>query len=50
MSAREMIFAGKDVGRATAGVSSRLPLDRTTSDLEVRVKPHDRILAKAVCL
>jgi len=43
------LFAGEDVVRATAGVGSRLPLDRTMSDLDVGVKPDGRIPAKAVC-
>lgn len=43
------IFAGEDVGRATAGVGSRLPIDRTMFDPEVGVKPDGRIPASAVC-
>jgi hypothetical protein len=35
--------------RATAGVGSRLPLDRTMSDPDVGVKPDGRIPANAVC-
>ena len=43
------LFAREDIVRATAGVGSRLPLDRTVSDLEVGVKPDGRIPANAVC-
>jgi hypothetical protein len=35
--------------RDTAGVGSRLPLDRTISDPDVGVKPDGRIPANAVC-
>jgi len=35
--------------RATAGVSSRLPIDRTTSDPDEGVKPDGGIPASAVC-
>jgi hypothetical protein len=44
------LFAGEDIIRATAGVGSRLPLDRTMPDLNMEVKPDSRIPANAVCL
>ena len=43
------VLAGEEVVRATAGVGSRLPVDRTMSDLEVGVKPDGGIPANAVC-
>ncbi len=43
------LFAGEDIVRATAGVGSRLPLDRTIHDPEVGVKLDGRIPASAVC-
>ena len=43
------LFAGKDIVRATAGVGSQLPLDRTVSDPDVGVKSDGRIPANAVC-
>ena len=43
------LFAGEDIVRATAGVGSRLPIDRTIFDLEVGVKPDGRTPASAVC-
>ena len=43
------LFAREDIVRATAGVGSRLPLDRTKSDLDVGVKPDGGIPAIAVC-
>ena len=39
----------KIVVRATAGVGSRLPLDRTMSDLDKGVKLDSGIPASAVC-
>ena len=44
-----LVFAGEDVGRATAGVGSRLPNDRTISDPDEGVKPDGKIPANAVC-
>lgn len=43
------LFAGKDIVRATAGVGSRLPLDRTMSDLDEGVKPDGGIPTNVVC-
>lgn len=43
------LFAGEDIIRATAGVGSRLPLDRRMSDLDKGVKPDGGIPASAVC-
>lgn len=43
------LFAGEDTVHATAGVGSRLPLDRTVSDSEVGVKPDGGIPVNAVC-
>ena len=43
------LFANEEVVRATAGVGSRLPIDRTMYDLEVGVKLDGRIPANAVC-
>jgi hypothetical protein len=40
---------GKVSVRATAGVGSRLPIDRTMSDLDEEVKPDGMIPASAVC-
>jgi hypothetical protein len=44
------LFVREDIVRATAGVGSRLPLDRTMPDLDVGVKPDGEIPANAVCL
>ena len=44
------LFARKDIVRTTAGVGSRLPIDRIIYDLEVGVKPNSGIPASAVCL
>ena len=43
------LFAREDIVRATAGVGSRLPIDRMIYDPEVGVKPDGGIPASAVC-
>ena len=43
------LFAREEIVCATAGVGSRLPLDRTMSNLDEGVKPDGEIPASAVC-
>jgi hypothetical protein len=44
------LFTRGDIVYATIGVGSRLPLDRTKSDLDKGVKPNSRIPANAIYL
>jgi hypothetical protein len=43
-----LALARKDIICATTDIGSRLPLDRTTSDLRVGMKPDGRIPVNAV--